>query len=43
MLSAPFFADLKIASRITYSSKTFEAIFKSAKKFIKNQIFQIVG
>jgi len=42
-LFALFFAYLKIASRITYSSMSFEAISKSAKKIIKNQILQIVG
>jgi hypothetical protein len=43
LLSAPFFTYLKVASRPTYSSMTFEATFKSAKKRIKNPIFQRVG
>jgi hypothetical protein len=43
LLFESFFASLKIASQPTYSSMSFEAIFKSAKKSFKNQIFQIVG
>jgi hypothetical protein len=43
MLFPPFFADLNAASWPTYSSMSFEAAFKSAKKSIKNQISQIVG
>jgi hypothetical protein len=43
MLFDSFFASLKIASQPTYSSMSFEATFKSAKKSFKNQIFQIVG
>jgi hypothetical protein len=41
LLFAPFSTPLKVASRPTYSSMSFEATFKSAKKSIKNQIFQI--
>jgi len=40
MLFAPFFAPLKVASWPTYSSMSFEATFKSAKKSSKIKFFK---
>ena len=39
LLFAPFSASSKAASWPTYSSMSFEASLKSAKKYIKNQKF----